>query len=126
RLGTLPERPVAILLAGLAPASVRLAGELADAWLPFLWARSRLPDGRDLLAQGEARAQTRPTTMVAPSVPLAVGEDEQFARPIAAGWLIAYLTLMGPLYPRLLREQFGFADEVDALLGANQGDGPPR
>jgi alkanesulfonate monooxygenase SsuD/methylene tetrahydromethanopterin reductase-like flavin-dependent oxidoreductase (luciferase family) len=38
RLGVTPESPVPILLAALAPASVRLAGELADGWAPFLWA----------------------------------------------------------------------------------------
>ena len=111
RLGTTPDRPVPILLAALAPASVRLAGELADGWLPFLWARSRLEDGRALLAEGEARAETRSETIIAPSVPLALGEDEEAARRIAAGWLLAYLTRMGPLYPRVL---------------GNDGDGLPR
>src|SRR5215207_8844807 len=53
RLGAAPERRIPILLAALAPSSVRLAGELADHWLPFLWARSRIPDGRSLLAEGE-------------------------------------------------------------------------
>src|SRR5215207_2425229 len=48
RLGAPPEQRVPIFLAALAPASVRLAGELADHWLPFLWARSRLSDGRAL------------------------------------------------------------------------------
>ena len=33
---------------------------------------------------------------------------------------------MGPLYPRMLRDQFGFAREVDALLDANGNGGPPR
>jgi hypothetical protein len=33
---------------------------------------------------------------------------------------------MGPIYPRLLRERFGFAREADALLAANQGGGPPE
>jgi alkanesulfonate monooxygenase SsuD/methylene tetrahydromethanopterin reductase-like flavin-dependent oxidoreductase (luciferase family) len=126
RLGTAPEVPVPILLAALAPASVRLAGELADEWLPFLWARSRISDGRTLLAQGEARAENPSATRVSTSVPLAVGEDEETARQIAAGWLTAYVTRMGPLYPRVLREDFGFADEVDALLGANDGGGSPR
>ncbi len=126
RLGATPERPVPILLAALSPASVRLAGELADHWLPFLWARSRLPDGRDLLAEGEARAGARSGTGVTASVPLALGEDEETARQIAAGWLLAYLTRMGPLYPRMLRERFGFADQVDALLAANDGGGMPR
>src|SRR5512132_644286 len=126
RLGAPPENPVPILLAGLAPASVRLAGELAGHWLPFLWARSRLADGRALLAGGEARAEAPTPTAVNASVPLAIGEDEAATRQIAASWLIAYLTRMGPIYPRMLRDHFGFAREVDALLAANEGDGPPQ
>jgi hypothetical protein len=103
-----------------------MAGELADHWMPFLWARSRLPDGRALLAEGEAAAEDSTPTRVAASVPLAIGEDEAAARQIAAGWLLAYLTRMGPLYPRTLRDQFGFAREADALLEANGDGGLPR
>jgi alkanesulfonate monooxygenase SsuD/methylene tetrahydromethanopterin reductase-like flavin-dependent oxidoreductase (luciferase family) len=126
RLGAPPEQRIPILLAALAPSSVRLAGELADHWLPFLWARSRLEDGRALLAEGEAAAEGSIPTLVSASVPLAIGPDEEAARQIAAGWLSAYLTRMGPLYPRLLRDQFGFAREVDALLEATRSEGPPR
>jgi len=126
RLGTPPEARVPILLAALAPSSVRLAGELADEWLPFLWARSRIADGRMLLAEGEAAAERSTPTAVAMSVPLAIAQDDEAARQIAAGWLLAYLTRMGPLYPRMLRDQFGFAHEVDALLDANRNGGPPR
>ena len=126
RLGAPPEQRVPILLAALAPASVRLAGELADHWLPFLWARSRIPDGRELLAEGEAAAEGSTATMVSASVPLAIAQDEETARQIAAGWLLAYLTRMGPLYPRMLRDHFGFADEVEALLDANPDGGMPR
>jgi alkanesulfonate monooxygenase SsuD/methylene tetrahydromethanopterin reductase-like flavin-dependent oxidoreductase (luciferase family) len=126
RLGAPPDRPVPILLAALAPASVRLAGELADHWLPFLWARSRLPDGRALLAEGEARADAPAETGVTVSVPLAIAPDEETSRQIAAGWLLAYLTRMGPLYPRILRDHFGFAREIDALLEQNADGGVPR
>ena len=126
RLGAPPERRIPILLAALAPASVRLAGELADHWLPFLWARSRIPDGRELLAEGEAADEGSTATMVSASVPLAIAQDEETARQIAAGWLLAYLTRMGPLYPRMLRDHFGFADEVDALLDANSDGGMPK
>jgi alkanesulfonate monooxygenase SsuD/methylene tetrahydromethanopterin reductase-like flavin-dependent oxidoreductase (luciferase family) len=126
RLGTPPEQRVPIFLAALAPASVRLAGELADYWLPFLWARSRLADGRALLAEGEAAAEEPIPTGVAASVPLAIGEDEAAARQVAAGWLLAYLTRMGPLYPRILRDHFGFAREADALLEANRDGGLPQ
>ena len=126
RLGAPPEQRVPILLAALAPASVRLAGELADHWLPFLWARSRIPDGRALLAEGEAAAEGSTATGVAASVPLAIAQDEETARQIAAGWLLAYLTRMGPLYPRMLRDHFGFAHEIEALLEANADGGLPR
>jgi alkanesulfonate monooxygenase SsuD/methylene tetrahydromethanopterin reductase-like flavin-dependent oxidoreductase (luciferase family) len=131
RLGVLPGASVPIALAALAPASVRLAGELADSWLPFLWARSRLDDGRALLAEGEAvaesqGAESRGATGVTASVPLAVAENEEGARRLAAGWLLAYLTSMGPLYPRILRDQFGFAREVDALLEANANGSAPQ
>ena len=126
RLGAPPEPRVPISLAALAPASVRLAGELADNWLPFLWARSRIADGRALLAEGEARADDAITTGVTVSVPLAIAEDEERARAIAAGWLLAYLTRMGPLYPRMLRDRFGYADEAEALLEANANGGVPR
>ena len=57
RLGVMPESPVPILLAALAPGSVRLAGELAEGWTPFLWARSRIGQGRELLQEGEARSE---------------------------------------------------------------------
>jgi alkanesulfonate monooxygenase SsuD/methylene tetrahydromethanopterin reductase-like flavin-dependent oxidoreductase (luciferase family) len=126
RLGAPPEQPVPIILAALAPASIRLAGELADHWLPFLWARSRIPDGRALLAEGEAAAEGSTATGVSLSVPLAIAEEEETSRLIAAGWLLAYLTRMGPLYPRMLRDHFGYADEVDALLEANANGGVPR
>lgn len=126
RLGAPPERRIPIVLAALAPRSVRLAGEVADRWLPFLWARSRISDGRALLAEGEAAAESSSATALTASIPLAIGEDERTATTLAAGWLLAYLTRMGPLYPRMLRERFGFAREVDALLEANAGGGPPR
>jgi alkanesulfonate monooxygenase SsuD/methylene tetrahydromethanopterin reductase-like flavin-dependent oxidoreductase (luciferase family) len=126
RLGSPPEQQIPIFLAALAPASVRLAGELADQWLPFLWARSRLSDGRALLAEGEAAREDSTPTGVAASVPLALAEDEETARLIAAGWLLAYVTRMGPIYPRMLRDEFGYADEVDSLLEANADGGLPQ
>ena len=126
RLGAAPERRIPILLAALAPSSIRLAGELADDWLPFLWARSRLHDGRALLAEGEAAGEGSTATGVAASVPLAIAQDDKTARQIAAGWLLAYLTRMGPIYPRMLRDHFGYAREVDALLEANASGDPPR
>jgi alkanesulfonate monooxygenase SsuD/methylene tetrahydromethanopterin reductase-like flavin-dependent oxidoreductase (luciferase family) len=126
RLGVAPEAPVPILLAALAPASIRLAGELADGWAPFLWARSRVGDGRALLQEGELRAEAPAPTRVSPGVPVALGSDEASARRLAAWWLSTYLTRMGPLYPRMLGERFGMGAAVDSIVAAADDNARPE
>lgn len=118
RLGVLPEAPVPIVLAALAAGSIRLAGELADGWAPFLWARSRIAEGRALLQEGEQQAQAPAPTRVSPGVPVAFAADEDGARKLAAWWLATYVTRMGPLYPRLLADRFGMRDGVEAIVAA--------
>lgn len=87
RLGVVPEQEVPIVLAALSPGSIRLAGELADGWAPFLWARSRVDDGRALLREGECRSEAPSRTHVSVGVPVALAADEQGARRLAAWWL---------------------------------------
>jgi alkanesulfonate monooxygenase SsuD/methylene tetrahydromethanopterin reductase-like flavin-dependent oxidoreductase (luciferase family) len=119
RIGVVPEEPVPLELAALSPASVRLAGELADGWTPFLWSRSRLAEGRALVREGEARGDGRPTRLL-PCVPVALAADPAAARRLAAWWLATYTTRMGPLYPRLLGERFAMGAGVRAVLDAAQ------
>jgi alkanesulfonate monooxygenase SsuD/methylene tetrahydromethanopterin reductase-like flavin-dependent oxidoreductase (luciferase family) len=115
RLGVLPDQRVPIALAALSPSSIRLAGELADEWTPFLWARSRLDEGRALL--GESR------TRVSVGVPVALAPGRAGASELAAWWLSTYVTKMGPLYPRMLGERFGMRAAVHAL--GELGDAKP-
>jgi alkanesulfonate monooxygenase SsuD/methylene tetrahydromethanopterin reductase-like flavin-dependent oxidoreductase (luciferase family) len=126
RLGVAPESPVPILLAALAPGSVRLAGELADGWTPFLWARSRIGEGRALLQDGEQRSDAATPTRTSVGVPVALGPDDASARQLAAWWLSTYLTRMGPLYPRMLGERFGMSAAVKAVRDAADGNAPPE
>lgn len=126
RLGVLPDTPVPIILAALSSGSIRLAGELADGWAPFLWARSRVQDGRALLQEGEARAQAPTRTRVSVGVPVALGPDAESARRLAAWWLWTYTTRMGPLYPRMLGQRFGMAAAVDALIESAGGNRQPE
>jgi alkanesulfonate monooxygenase SsuD/methylene tetrahydromethanopterin reductase-like flavin-dependent oxidoreductase (luciferase family) len=126
RLGVVPEPPVPILLAALSPGSIRLAGELADAWTPFLWARSRIGDGRALLKEGELRAEAPVPTRVSLGIPVALGPDEASARRLAAWWLSTYLTRMGPLYPRMLGERFGMSAAVEAVVEAADANARPE
>ncbi len=112
RLGVMPDERVPIALAALSPSSIRLAGELADEWAPFLWARSRVDEGRALL--GDSR------TRVTVALPVALAPGRAAARELAAWWLSTYVTRMGPLYPRMLGERFGMRAAVDAIAGARE------
>lgn len=121
--------PVPIYLAALADGSIRLAGELADGWIPFLYPRSRLAAGAALLAEGAARGgDPARRVAVCPSIPAVVAADPGRAREGAAWFVAFYLTTMGALYRQHLA-RLGFAKEVEAVLAANtpkpQGIVPP-
>jgi alkanesulfonate monooxygenase SsuD/methylene tetrahydromethanopterin reductase-like flavin-dependent oxidoreductase (luciferase family) len=119
-LARLPEPSVPIAMAAITPRSIRLAGVLADQWLPFLLPPRAVDDGRELIGSvaTERLVSTAPTVTTA--VPVALAADEERATQVAARWLITYATRMGPVYPRVLRAN-GYGRELDALLDANRG-----
>src|SRR5215510_13920619 len=118
RLGipAVPELPMYV--AGLAPASVRLTGELADGWLPFLFPRSHLVEGDRLLREGAARTDPGRAVPICPVIPAAVEDTTAAARQRAAWFVAFYLTTMGELYRRILA-RLGYKAAVEALMVAN-------
>jgi len=117
RLAALPAARVPLHLAALGPAAIRVCGELADAWFPFLVPVSGLKAATGLLEDGAAAAG-RPRPRVSPAIPTAVLPDPGATREVAAWWVAFYLTSMGPLYPAMLRAA-GFGAAVDAVSAAN-------
>ena len=129
RLGVLADEKISIVLAALGPQAVRLCGELADGWYPFLLPMSGLPDGLRLLDEGAARAQSDgsaarplPRPQICPGIPTAVSADPAQARAVASWWVAFYLTSMGPLYGRTLHN-LGFGAAADAVVTANPSRG---
>jgi alkanesulfonate monooxygenase SsuD/methylene tetrahydromethanopterin reductase-like flavin-dependent oxidoreductase (luciferase family) len=59
RLAARPTPGLPIHLAALGPVAVRLAGELADGWCPFLLPSSVLAEHIQVLDQGAARSWRR-------------------------------------------------------------------
>ncbi|MGH7354191.1 MAG: LLM class flavin-dependent oxidoreductase, partial [Candidatus Rokuibacteriota bacterium] len=120
RLNLPPAPDLPVYLAALGDASVRLAGEVADGWMPFLYPRDHLAAGIALLREGAARrGNGTPPPVVSPSVPAVVAEDPARAREGAAWFVAFYLTTMGAFYRESLARR-GFAWEVDAVLAENQ------
>jgi alkanesulfonate monooxygenase SsuD/methylene tetrahydromethanopterin reductase-like flavin-dependent oxidoreductase (luciferase family) len=125
KLAVRPSSDIPIQLAALGPQAVRLAGELADAWNPFLLPVSGLKEGIRQLEDGAARVRGgRPLPQIRPGIPMAVSSDPARARELASWWVTFYLTSMGPLYPKTLRAH-GLGEAVDAVLAAEVGTGVP-
>jgi alkanesulfonate monooxygenase SsuD/methylene tetrahydromethanopterin reductase-like flavin-dependent oxidoreductase (luciferase family) len=119
KLNLPPAPDLPIYLAALGDETIRLTGELADGWLPFLYPHGRLSEGIALLREGAARAGGRDRLpAVCPSVPVAVAENAGKARDRAAWFVSFYLGAMGTLYRGSLVRQ-GFGSEVEAVLAAN-------
>ena len=113
-----PPAEVPICLAAIGDASVRLAGEIADGWMPFLYPLRMLGQGLERLCEGATRGGRAALPVVYPMIPASVDEDADKAR-AGAAWLVAfYLTSMGTFYRDTLI-RFGFDKEVQAVLAAN-------
>ena len=113
------DHEIPIWIAALGQRSIRLAGEHADGWLPFLMPISILPARIQQLRDSAARHGRAPTAItIAPSVPVVVAERAEDARRTAEWFVAFYIVSMGGIY----REQLaaaGFRDEVRAILEAN-------
>ena len=119
KLNVAPTPDVPIYLAALADASVRLAGEVADGWLPFFYARDRLGDGIAVMREGAARTGDPGRRLgVWATIPTVVADDPAKAREGAAWFVAFYLTTMGTLYRQTL-VRHGFGEAVEAVLAAN-------
>jgi alkanesulfonate monooxygenase SsuD/methylene tetrahydromethanopterin reductase-like flavin-dependent oxidoreductase (luciferase family) len=119
KLAVTPQREIPIHLAALGPQSVRLAGELADGWAPFLLPLSGLDAMLRLLREGAARGEPRRVIpLIAPCIPTAVSSDPIKAYEMASWWVSFYLMSMGPLYRQTLL-RLGHGRAVEAVLAAN-------
>ena len=119
KLNVPPPPEVPIYVAAIGDQSVRLTGELADGWVPFMYPRRCLAQGVERLREGAARGgHPDHLPLVCPSIPAVVATDEAKAREGAAWFVAFYLVSMGTLYRQSLVRQ-GFGKEVEAVLAAN-------
>ncbi len=114
----LPEAPVSLLVAALAPRLLRVAGTHADGTITWM-ANARAVE--DLIAPritAAARAAGRDAPRVVVGLPLAVHDDVGEARAVAAQQFSIYATL--PNYQRVLAAG-GVESPADAALVGDEG-----
>jgi alkanesulfonate monooxygenase SsuD/methylene tetrahydromethanopterin reductase-like flavin-dependent oxidoreductase (luciferase family) len=110
---------VPIHVAAIGDDSIRLTGELADGWIPFMYPLRHVPEGLARLREGAARGgHPERLPELCPSVPAVVSADAAKAREGAAWFVSYYVVSMGNFYRDSLTRQ-GFNKEVQAVLAAN-------
>ena len=116
KLGFKPLRPnIPILLAALSPKSLRLAGRLADGWLPVHWPRALLSDGFAEIKAGAAEVERDiPRFEVAPLINLVISQNGRIPLRAARLPLAYYVGGMGDYYYQSL-VRLGFKVEADLI-----------
>jgi F420-dependent oxidoreductase-like protein len=120
-IGTVQER-IPIYLAAIGPNNTRLAGEIADGWIPIFFSPEHVGESKQLLSEGAERGgRDLDGFDIAPSVQIRIDDDLVRARDAMRPFLALYVGGMGSrkknFYNELMR-RYGFeeaAHEVQDL-----------
>jgi F420-dependent oxidoreductase-like protein len=133
RLHAAPVRAdIPVYLAAVGPASLELAGEIADGWIGVFCSPSRVAESLRYVRTGRERVGLDLADFeVLPSVPIAVGDDPHAAADAVRGYFANFIGLGSrdrSVYHRLVtRMGFGpAADEVRARLRAGDRAGAAK
>jgi F420-dependent oxidoreductase-like protein len=124
------QEQIPIYLAAIGPNNTRLAGEIADGWIPTLFSPEHVAEFRPLLEEGAARAGRELNGFdVAPTVQVFVTDDVAAARDAMRPFLALYVGGMGSrdknFYNQLVT-RYGYGDAAreiqDLYLSGRQSD----
>lgn len=113
---------IPVFLAAIGPRNVALAAEIADGWLPILYAPEHEDAFAEALAEGAAvRDPSLGPLEIATSVPVAVGDDVDACRDAVRPFVALYVGGMGAkgrnFYHDLVT-RYGFGGAADAVQEA--------
>ena len=121
---------IPIYLAAIGPKNTALAAEIADGWLPTLFAPEHLDAFRPSLKEGAARAGRSPDDLdITPQTTLAIYDDIEHARNFMRPYLALYIGGMGAreknFYSQLVT-RYGYGDAAaeiqDLYLSGKQAE----
>jgi F420-dependent oxidoreductase-like protein len=121
---------IPIYIAAIGPKNTALAAEIADGWLPTLFAPDHIDLFRPSLEEGAKKAGRSPDEIdIAPMTSLAIDEDAERARDLMRPYLALYIGGMGSreknFYNQLVT-RYGYGDAAkkvqDLYLAGNYDD----
>jgi len=121
---------IPIILAAIGPNNTKLAGEIADGWMPTLFSPEHVADFRPLLEEGAARTgRSLDDFMVMPHVNVFITEDVERARDLTRPFIALYVGGMGSReknFYNAIVQRYGFeaeAKEIQDLYLAGDREG---
>jgi F420-dependent oxidoreductase-like protein len=107
---------IPIFLAAIGPNNTKLAGEIADGWIPTLFSPEHVAEFRPLLEEGAARSgRSLDGFRIMPTVNTYIGEDVEAARNLTRPFVALYVGGMGSReknFYNALVQRYGFEDEA--------------
>jgi F420-dependent oxidoreductase-like protein len=134
-ISTVQDR-IPIYIAAIGPKNTALTGEIADGWIPFLFAAEHASEIRKPLDEGAARAGRTldaDSFDIAPTVNVCIDDDVDAARDVMRPFLSLYVGGMGSreknFYNAIMR-RYGFEDAArevqDLYLSGKKGEAAAR
>ncbi|MCI0453710.1 MAG: LLM class flavin-dependent oxidoreductase [Candidatus Dadabacteria bacterium] len=111
-------KSIPIYIASLGPKNIRLTGEIADGWIPFLTTLGFLKDGiRELIASASAKERDPDNLMVCPYIPACVYKENDLSKRMVKDYIAYYIGGMGTYYYQMI-SRYGFKDEAERIVEA--------
>ncbi len=110
---------IPIYLAAIGPKNTALAAEIADGWVPTIFAPDHIDAFKDSIEEGAGRAGRSPDELdIAPMVSLAVADDPKAARDLMRPYLALYVGGMGSrkknFYKNLVT-RYGYGEQAQKV-----------
>jgi F420-dependent oxidoreductase-like protein len=110
------QEEIPIYLAAIGPNNTRLAGEIADGWLPTLFSPEHVAEFRPLLEEGAARSgRSLEGFDICPTVQVMISDDVDAARDAMRPFIALYVGGMGSReknFYNALVQRYGFEQEA--------------
>lgn len=110
---------IPIFLAAIGPNNTKLAGEIADGWIPTLFSPEHVAEFRPLLEEGAARSgRSLDQFRIMPTVNTYIGDDVEEARNLTRPFIALYVGGMGSReknFYNALVQRYGFEDEAKTV-----------
>jgi coenzyme F420-dependent oxidoreductase len=115
---TPPRRDIPVYIASLGPKNIRLTGEIADGWIPFLVPLEYLQEARKELVHGaKSRGRDVNQIMICSYIPACISKDADLAKRLVQEHIAYYIGGMGTFYYKTI-SRYGFEKEANLIVEA--------